>query len=252
LQPGSIGFPLDPLQLLLIFEALQLLIVSQLIELTLNLKRLSALCRWELGMLLFDVVEILLEPVDIVLAPDYSPDFVRAVTLLVLFSCPAVLCSCRFFWISSSAAKLSLPIRNEALNRAIENTLLLFICDQRPRDNNSSKTNTSVRPKRIRFKCELLVLPTSGKSRGYFFIHEKPSNERKYSLGNRRKVYWVVMTDRLTKLNGHFTTVADQPLRSALSLRLSPPDEGWVRLKNASRTQRIHFYELVNLRMLDT
>jgi hypothetical protein len=70
LQAGSIGLPLNALQLLLIFEALHLLIISQTIELALNLEGLSALRRRQWGMLLFDMVEILLQPIDLVLAPN--------------------------------------------------------------------------------------------------------------------------------------------------------------------------------------
>jgi hypothetical protein len=70
LQAGFIGLPLDPLQLLLIFEALRLLIGSQLVELTLYIEGFSALRRRKLGMLLIDQVEIVLKSIDLVVAPN--------------------------------------------------------------------------------------------------------------------------------------------------------------------------------------
>jgi hypothetical protein len=70
LHAGWVGLPLNPLQFLFVCKALHLLIVSQPVKLALDFDSLSAL-RWcKLGMLLVEVIEISLKPVDVVLASD--------------------------------------------------------------------------------------------------------------------------------------------------------------------------------------
>ena len=141
------------------------------------------------------------------------------------FSCPAVLGSCRFFGSSSSAGKLSPSIRNEALSSAIENTLLLFICDHRPRD----ITRAKLIPRSGQtYKIQTRAFPigtTSGKSLGYFCIHGKPELREKVAIWGRSPGVCEGSTHQIKWT--FFTGAADQPSQSArYRCVFHPPDEG--------------------------